>query len=234
MLHPDGRLEARAPADMDGSTIMKFVLQSRNWIKTKLREQRVRSGTEKPPADLPPGEQFIRCGGEDVHYTVTRSSRRKSVGLVLHPDGRLEIKVPSDMDDATIRLYAARRRSWVASKLREQRARESKEVPSVKRTEESIVSRAVELARWMHMPAPNVSIRAMRSAWGRCNERGDIILHPALTRVPDAVADYVIIHELCHMVIPNHSPRYWKMVARYCPEYERHKRWLDDHSSVLS
>ena len=233
VLHPNDRIEVKAPVNVSSSIIMDYVLKNKDWITSKLREQRIRAGKIKPPADLPPKKQFVRCGDEDVRYTVTRSYRRKTVGLTLHPRGKLEIKAPGEMDGATIKTYVVQRRDWIASKLKEQRVRESKDRLPIRRTVESIIKRTMDLAEWMQLPAPSVSVREMRSAWGRCSGSDDIVLHAALAKMPEPVADYVIIHELCHILIPGHTRQYWATVAKYCPEYVRHKRWIKENTPAL-
>ena len=50
---------------------------------------------------------------------------------------------------------------------------------------------------------------------------------------PPAVIDYVVIHELAHIRQMDHSPRFWRLVEKHCPEWRTHRRWLRDHQSIL-
>jgi predicted metal-dependent hydrolase len=50
---------------------------------------------------------------------------------------------------------------------------------------------------------------------------------------PAAVLDYIVVHELAHLAEPNHSRKFWLIVRSFCPEYERHKRWLRDYQELL-
>lgn len=70
-----------------------------------------------------------------------------------------------------------------------------------------------------------VSIREVRlqfasTQWGSCSSRGIIMLNAALLFVPPSITKYIIIHELCHRIVPNHSPQYWKHVERAMPHYK--------------
>lgn len=72
----------------------------------------------------------------------------------------------------------------------------------------------------------SVKFRYTRSRWGSCSNTGNINLSTRLLLAPEAVLDYVIVHELCHMVEFNHSEHFWNLVERVMPDYKEHKKWL--------
>ena len=72
-----------------------------------------------------------------------------------------------------------------------------------------------------------VTIRGQRSRWGSCSARGAVSLNWRLMMVPAALADYVVVHELCHLRHMNHSPRFWAMVGSIVPDYRHRRRSLD-------
>lgn len=71
-----------------------------------------------------------------------------------------------------------------------------------------------------------LTIRAPRTRWGSCSARGTISLHWRLLTMPAPLADYVLVHELCHLLEPNHSPRFWAEVARVLPDWPAHRAAL--------
>lgn len=71
-----------------------------------------------------------------------------------------------------------------------------------------------------------VRISFARTRWGSCSSKGVISLSWRLILLPMEVVDYVIIHELCHTAVHNHSSRFWKLVEKYLPEYKEYRRWL--------
>jgi predicted metal-dependent hydrolase len=73
-----------------------------------------------------------------------------------------------------------------------------------------------------------LSIRGQRTRWGSCSPQGNISLNWKLMLVPEPVIDYVIVHELAHRREMNHSPRFWKLVAAYCPGWREYRQWLHD------
>ena len=72
-----------------------------------------------------------------------------------------------------------------------------------------------------------VTIRGQRSRWGSCSGRGTVSLNWRLMMVPSALADYVVVHELCHLRHMDHSPRFWAMVASAIPDYRQRRHSLN-------
>ncbi len=93
-----------------------------------------------------------------------------------------------------------------------------------------IVRRVFELnARHFQQKFRAVYLKYNHSNWGSCSSQGNINLSTRLLFAPEPVIDYVIIHELAHLIEQNHSHRFWAQVARAMPEYEQHERWLKEH-----
>lgn len=78
-----------------------------------------------------------------------------------------------------------------------------------------------------------VTIRDQRSRWGSCSAKHNLNFNWKLIMAPPQVLDYVVIHELCHLIEFNHSPRFWALVQAQMPEYADWKKWLDRHGSEL-
>ena len=78
-----------------------------------------------------------------------------------------------------------------------------------------------------------VAIRDQRSRWGSCSAKHNLNFNWKLIMAPPEVLDYVVIHELCHLIEFNHSPRFWRLVEGQMPEYEFWKKWLKEHGREL-
>ncbi len=90
-----------------------------------------------------------------------------------------------------------------------------------------------ELAALHQSAVQRVSVRNQRSRWGSCSRRGTISLNWRLVQTPVFVRDYIILHELAHLKEMNHSARFWREVARLCPEFEQAECWLKQHAELL-
>ncbi len=77
------------------------------------------------------------------------------------------------------------------------------------------------------IPDPNLKIRKMKTRWGVCNIKNhNVTLNSELFRYEIECLDYVIIHELSHFLVPNHSKEFWKVVEKYCPNYKEIRKKL--------
>ena len=77
----------------------------------------------------------------------------------------------------------------------------------------------------------SLTIKSYTARWGSCNIKGDIFLNWKLIMLPESVIDYVLIHELAHINVPNHSKEFWRLVKKKDPNYCKNKRWLKDNGS---
>ncbi len=78
-----------------------------------------------------------------------------------------------------------------------------------------------------------LTIRSQRTRWGSCSRSGTMSFNWRLLLAPEPVLDYVVWHEVCHLRVMDHSPRFWKLVGEGCPEYREHVRWLRRHGPSL-
>jgi predicted metal-dependent hydrolase len=94
-------------------------------------------------------------------------------------------------------------------------------------------ARVAELANDHQFVVRRVSVRNQRSRWGSCSRHGTISLNWRLVQTPTFVRDYIILHELAHLKEMNHSKRFWREVAKLCPDFARAERWLKEHSELI-
>jgi predicted metal-dependent hydrolase len=78
-----------------------------------------------------------------------------------------------------------------------------------------------------------ISLRDPRSRWGSCTAGGDLMFSWRLIMAPAAVLDYVVAHEVAHLAELNHSPRFWAVVRRLCPDYQAPRDWLRRNGAAL-
>jgi predicted metal-dependent hydrolase len=78
-----------------------------------------------------------------------------------------------------------------------------------------------------------LTIRGQRTRWASCSRSGTMSFNWRLLLGPEAVLDYVVWHEVCHLEIMDHSPRFWSLLASHCPDYKAHSAWLRRHGATL-
>jgi len=80
----------------------------------------------------------------------------------------------------------------------------------------------------------SINIKDFKARWGSCSIEGDIDFHWKIMMAPNRVVDYVVIHELCHLLEHNHSSKFWKHVERILPDYVEQKKWLKVNNNKTS
>lgn len=90
-----------------------------------------------------------------------------------------------------------------------------------------------QCAQMLGLAIKQVSIRDPSSRWGSCSTTGVLSYSWRLILAPPYVLDYLAAHEVAHLVEMNHSPRFWRVVDKLCPNVKRAKAWLDAHGTEL-
>jgi predicted metal-dependent hydrolase len=90
-----------------------------------------------------------------------------------------------------------------------------------------------EIATQYNFHYSSITIRGQKSRWGSCSSSKKLNINYKLLLMPEAIARYVFIHELCHTIEMNHSVKFWQLVEKYDPEYQQHRQYLKDYGSII-
>jgi predicted metal-dependent hydrolase len=93
--------------------------------------------------------------------------------------------------------------------------------------------KVMDFAAKHQLSVGRITVRNQKSRWGSCSRRRTISLNWRLIQAPPLVVDYIILHELTHLLHMNHSIRFWREVHRVCPDYQSAERWLKQNSTLL-
>ena len=97
-----------------------------------------------------------------------------------------------------------------------------------------VLPRVAHYAQHLPAAAPPVRLSNARSEWGSCNHKGEIRLNWRLIQLPPALADYVVAHEVAHLVELNHSRKFWALVESLLPGHDAHRKELEDWTALLA
>ena len=191
----------------------------------------------------------FRLGGGYPDSVEVRRSDRKTVSLELRRDGVFFVRAPRRMEDARISAFLKDREAWLRSHLRKQEeqrqnAADENGMPPGKLTgaelrllaeqaRDDLMTRAVRFAPMVGVSFGRVTIRCQKTRWGSCSSEGNLNFNCLLMLAPPEARDYVVIHELCHRIEMNHSPRFWAEVGRVCPDYREQKRWFKENGGAI-
>ena len=171
-------------------------------------------------------------------------SRRKTLSLEVRADGRILMRAPLRCSEREMRRFAEEKRDWIEQKLREAQQRREEHPPLPKLTAEELsalrkrgkrvfAERVACYAPQVGVEYGRISVRSQRSKWGSCSSKGNLNFNCLLLLAPAEVLDYVVVHELCHRLEMNHSPRFWAHVENVFPAYESARRYLKENGAAL-
>ena len=147
--------------------------------------------------------------------------------------------VPRWMSGAEVERVLEEKRSWIAEQRRAQVPRLGLERLAVSESEARLAARelvpmlAEEEAKRLGVTYRRIRIGAQRTLWGSCSARGTLSFNWRLVLAPLEVLDYVVVHELCHLRVPDHSRRFWALVERRRPAWRDQRAWLRKHGPEL-
>jgi len=174
----------------------------------------------------------------DELVEVRRSRRARRWTLTAPWGAPPRLTVPTSFSDAEIDEVIASHRGWIER----QRARQVPRLRLDPRVSEEEARRAArelvamvaeEEARALRVEVGSVRVRDYRSQWGSCSPRGTLSFNWRLVLAPFEVLDYVVVHELCHLRVPNHSRKFWRLVETRRPNWRDQRDWLRVHGDEL-
>ena len=164
-------------------------------------------------------------------------SRRKTLAIEITPRGEILVRAPMRLPKREIERFVESRRDWIESHLARLPAvsvlTKEEHQALIRQAKNTLPQKVRFFADRMGLSFGRISIRSQRTRWGSCSADGNLSFNCLLMLAPEAVQDYVVVHELCHRKEMNHSPRFWQEVETVLPDYRVQKRWLKDNGGTL-
>ena len=168
-----------------------------------------------------------------TEYEILRSNRR-TISLEVRPDGRVLIRAPRAMPKKEIDAFAAKHADWLEgakkrvterSALNDMTDRRKDELTAAAR--DYLPKRTAHWAEIMGVSPAGVRITNAKTRFGSCSPKNRICYSFRLMAYPPEAVDYVIVHELAHILQKNHSPRFYAEVQKILPDWRERKKLLE-------
>lgn len=170
---------------------------------------------------------------EGIHVVLMRK-KVKNINFRVKTSS-VEVSAPHWVDESSVKAQIVKKASWILSqqeKLRTSVLTESQSNPQELAELKKIIALHADpyFTYWESRIGVQARIRAYRemsSRWGSCNSRtGRICLNTRLLEFPEECLEYVIVHELCHLIEANHGPRFKALMDEYLPEWQKRRARL--------
>jgi predicted metal-dependent hydrolase len=200
----DGSLTVRAPLKLPEARIREFVEQHADWIAK--HQKRAEQVALPAPKEYKDGEKFLYLGQA---YPLVVIPRQRTALTFDGVKFRLAKSAALKAEGIFVRWYKAQATQVLSQHI-------------------------LALSIKYGLPYEKIRITSARTRWGSCSSKGTLSFTWRLVMAPPEVVDYVIVHELVHTQIKNHSKGFWTRVEELMPAYKTHVRWLKQNGKNLS
>lgn len=201
------------PKGLCQETLSTLIDSQQTWLLEKIREQSARL----PDQQALNTKTSLKLFGEGIRFQLDEQTVVERITHEFLEGQGLKVfihakRVPKDLD-TTIRKQLM---AFFSGQL-----------------ENYLDKKLAGFAAKIDVKPTEITIKNYKSRWGSCYSDGRIQFNWRLAMMPEWIVDYIIIHELCHLVHPNHSKDYWQLVATHCSDVAKAKAWLKQHGQAL-
>lgn len=199
----DDVVKVVVPKNLSNQRIENLINYRTAWIRKTLKSQNdiFRSN----PKEYVNGESFAYLGR---NYRL--KCLRGAIGDVKLKNGYLNVPVEVDISGSDL----------------EKSVQQSLHQWYQKRSLEKLKDKTKRYASILGVHPRSVKVKEYKARWGSCSSSGDIIYNWRIIVAPHHIVDYIVVHELCHLLEHNHGTKYWRHVKNVIPNYEQKRQWL--------
>lgn len=203
LVTPEGRLEIRAPQRLPREQIDAIVAEKSAWIRKNI-ERAQRTTAASPAREIMDGSRIWFLGCTYPLYLVEKSA------------ARVHFSSEFTMRRDALPKAAALLSAWYKNQAR------------------NILTERTELyARQFGLKYRSLRITSARTRWGSCSRLDALSFTWRLVMAPLEIIDYIVVHELAHVIEKNHSRAFWTQVERMLPDYRTRRKWIKTNSRLL-
>ncbi len=207
----EGHVQIIVPMDLPQDKIEAVLFKKRLWVREKIRLYE--EAMPPKPKEFVNGEAFPYLGKNYKLKFVP-----DGIGEVKLKGGYLELHIKEGYPESRLNAFIRRQlSSWYKRKAQKR-----------------LTDKVKRLSTSLDLEPKSVSVQDFKSRWGSCSADGDISFNWKIIMAPHGIIDYVVAHELCHLIEHNHSPAFWKRVERLIPDYRDCKDWLKENGGQLT
>lgn len=178
----------------------------------------------------------IKIKDQDIDYVARRSKRAKRLRLAVYCDGSFIVTIPRGFSISRAEEFILKQAEWVLEKLNIMKGRSQsrvfmrrsrQEYLKLRSDAQTMVQAKVDKFNELYKLKYNkVTIRNQKTRWGSCSKKGNLNFNYKIVFLPEKYAEYIIVHELCHLQEFNHSRKFWDLVSVALPDCRKLARDL--------
>lgn len=210
----EGKVVVTSPAFLEDSYIHDVIYKKADWILSKLKLAG-EMNSSVPDRKYSCGDSIVYLGREYKLKVI----EEVEVNCTLRKNGaEFEVHVKTEWS-------GEEREKYIRDGLKEWYKHEAFRV---------FKDRTLVFADMLKLYPSNIRVKEQKSIWGSCSSRNNINFNWKLIMAPQAVLDYIVVHELCHLRHRDHSKNFWGLVEQTMPDYKDKRKWLKENGRSLS
>ncbi|MDD4989415.1 MAG: M48 family metallopeptidase [Candidatus Pacebacteria bacterium] len=171
--------------------------------------------------------------GEKVQ--IQESTRARHLRIVVEPVGKVRVVMPVGYSERKLAAFFFEKRRWIEKKVLYFQKRKHKiyikssraDFLRLKKSAHNLaISRLKYFNQFYNFSYKKVSIRNQKTRWGSASRKGNLQFNYKIALLPPEYADYIIVHELCHLGEFNHSHAFWALVSKQVPDWGKYRKNL--------
>lgn len=177
----------------------------------------------------------------EFEVDIIRSSR-KTIAIEITREGRVLVRSPFNASNSQCMRFVEEKRAWIEKHLSKRLQGNDEMLPKlssedVRHLAEKALAYIPERVRlfadMLGVAYNKITIRNQTTRWGSCSSAGNLNFNCLLMLTVPEVIDYVVVHELCHRLEMNHSPKFWAYVEKVIPDYKTYRKWLKENGNSI-
>ena len=181
-------------------------------------------------------KKHIELHQKKVAYTLKVSNRARRMRLAIYCDGAFVVTVPQNMNQGLVEQFIIKKSQWVLDKLEYFKSfsgtlfikSTKKDFADHKEEALALAERRVEHFNKIYKFRFNkINIKNQKTRWGSCSRKGNLNFNYKIALLPQRMADYIIVHELCHLAHADHGPAFYRILQRLLPDWQARKARLE-------
>lgn len=169
---------------------------------------------------------YIEYEGERIEYIIIKARIKN---LYIHiKDGEVIVKAPIRLKEKEIQDFVTRKKKWIYEKVKEDKSKpkieEKIEQKDIERLTKIVEESIKKYSKLLGVVPNKVRIKDIKYAWGSCSSNRNITINKNLANKKEESIEYVVLHEMCHLIYMNHSEDFWNLIEKYMPEYREYKK----------
>ncbi|MBA3868763.1 MAG: M48 family metallopeptidase [Anaerolineae bacterium] len=205
-----GQLAIATPVDCDQDTLRSIIEQKKQWIFTKLLDNETTIARSSVHKEYVSGEGFYYLGNSYRLQIIENDQTQGRISALRFSDGLFQLREDKRFNgrEHFIKWYTSQSRSWIEPRM-----------PA--------------FAQRIGVDMPEIEIMDLGYRWGSCSKER-VNFHWRTIMLPIPVIEYVMVHELAHLQVPNHGDQFWEVVARIIPDWQQTKQWLKENGMTFA